>query len=25
MERREAQWGFLFISPWIIGLASLYV
>lgn len=24
MERREAQWGFLFISPWIIGLAVFY-
>jgi len=24
MERREAQWGFLFISPWILGLAVFY-
>ena len=24
MERREAQWGFLFISPWIAGLAVFY-
>jgi multiple sugar transport system permease protein len=24
MERREAQWGFLFISPWIVGLAIFY-
>ena len=24
MERREAQWGLLFISPWIVGLAIFY-
>jgi len=24
MERREAQWGLLFISPWILGLAVFY-